>query len=135
MYFCWKQKNYVVTKQHIINSFKEKISWEFILTSRISTLCSGCYISIIKCLRHHLSGHWSRYTVGRYIERSLTYNPKGGPQRGRYGQVVALKRWSLRQVLLYNGNLYYCCVPAQIPYLEKFLFLRYGPQCSQQIRL
>ena len=28
-----------------------------------------------------------------------------------------------------------CCVPAQIPYLWKFLFLRYGPKCSQPIRL
>ena len=28
-----------------------------------------------------------------------------------------------------------CCVPAQIPYLEKFLFLRNGPKCSQPIRL
>ena len=27
------------------------------------------------------------------------------------------------------------CVPAQIPYLEKFLFLRYGPQCSHPNRL
>ena len=26
-------------------------------------------------------------------------------------------------------------VPAQIPCLGKFLFLRYGPKCSQQIRL
>ena len=28
-----------------------------------------------------------------------------------------------------------CCVPAQIPYLWKFLFLRYQPKCSQPIRL
>ena len=28
-----------------------------------------------------------------------------------------------------------CCVPAQIPYLGKFLFLRCGPKCSQPIRL
>ena len=28
-----------------------------------------------------------------------------------------------------------CCVPAQIPSLRKFLFLRYGPKCSQPIRL
>ena len=28
-----------------------------------------------------------------------------------------------------------CSVPAQIPYLGKFLFLRYGPECSQPIRL
>ena len=25
------------------------------------------------------------------------------------------------------------CVPAQIPYLGKFLFLRYGPKCSHPI--
>ena len=28
-----------------------------------------------------------------------------------------------------------CCVCAQIPYLGKLLFLRYGPKCSQPIRL
>ena len=28
-----------------------------------------------------------------------------------------------------------CCVPAENPYLEKFLFLRYEPKCSQPIRL
>ena len=28
-----------------------------------------------------------------------------------------------------------CCVPAQIPYFGKFCFLRYGPKCSQPIRL
>ena len=27
-----------------------------------------------------------------------------------------------------------CCIPKQIPYLGKFLFLRYGPKCSQPIR-
>ena len=28
-----------------------------------------------------------------------------------------------------------CCDPAQIPYLGKFLFLRYGPKYSQPVRL
>ena len=28
-----------------------------------------------------------------------------------------------------------CYVPAQIPYLGKFWFLRYTPKCSQPIRL
>ena len=28
-----------------------------------------------------------------------------------------------------------CCVPAQIPYLEKFWFLRCGAKCSQPVRL
>ena len=27
------------------------------------------------------------------------------------------------------------CVPTEIPYLGKFLFLKYGPKCSQPIRL
>ena len=53
------------------------------MTSRISTLCSGRYIHVIKSLGHHLSGHWSRCTGGRYIERCLTQKPKGGPQHGR----------------------------------------------------
>ena len=42
------------------------------MTSRISTLCSGRYIQVIKSLGHHLSGCWSRRTGGRYIEKSLT---------------------------------------------------------------
>ena len=42
------------------------------MTSRISTLYSGHYMQGIKRLGYHLSGRWSRYTVGRYIERSLT---------------------------------------------------------------
>ena len=28
-----------------------------------------------------------------------------------------------------------CCVPRQIPYYPKFLFVRYGPKCSQPIKL
>ena len=50
------------------------------MTSRIRTLCSDHYMQGIKGLGHHLSGCWSRFTGGRYIERSLTKKPKGGPQ-------------------------------------------------------
>ena len=53
--------------QYIINNFKTKISWEFIMTSRINTLCSGRYMQVIKSLGHHLSGRWSRCTFDRYI--------------------------------------------------------------------
>ena len=55
------------------------------MTSRVSTLCSGRYMQVIKCLEHHLSGRWSHRTGGRYIERSLTQKPKGGPQHGHQG--------------------------------------------------
>ena len=50
------------------------------MASTISTLCSGCYMQVMKSLGHHLSDRWSRCTVGCYIERSLTEKPKGGPQ-------------------------------------------------------
>ena len=35
----------------------------------------------------------------------------------------------------YGENLNSWCVPVQIPYLAKYLFQRYGPKCSQPIRL
>ena len=37
--------------------------------------------------------------------------------------------WSIMKIYII------CCFPAQIPFLGKFLFLRYGPKCSQPIRL
>ena len=37
--------------------------------------------------------------------------------------------WSIMKVHII------CCIPVQIPYLEKFWFLRYGPACSWSIRL
>ena len=42
------------------------------MTSKIRTLCSGRYMQVIKSLGHHLSGHWSRCTSSRYIERRAT---------------------------------------------------------------
>ena len=39
------------------------------MTSRISTLRSGCYMKVIKSLGHHSSGCWPRCTVGCYIYR------------------------------------------------------------------
>ena len=60
-----------------------KISGKFIMTSRITTLCSGRYMQLIKRLGHYLSGCWLCCTGGRYIERLLTKKPKGGRQHGR----------------------------------------------------
>ena len=53
------------------------------MTSRISTLCSGCYMQVTRSLGHHLSGQWLCCTGGHYIERSLTWKPKTGQQHGR----------------------------------------------------
>ena len=51
------------------------------MTSRIGTLCSGCYKQVIKSLGHHLNC-WSHCRGGHSIERSLTKKRKGGPQHG-----------------------------------------------------
>ena len=37
--------------------------------------------------------------------------------------------------MFYNETYIIWCVPAQIPHLGKISFLRYGPKCSQPIRL
>ena len=37
--------------------------------------------------------------------------------------------WSIMKIYII------CCVAAQIPYLRKCLFLRYGAKCSQPVRL
>ena len=64
--FLFETKDYAVIKQHIKNLYLENL-----LTSRISTLCSGCYTQVVKSVGHHLCGCWSRCTGDCYIERSL----------------------------------------------------------------
>ena len=49
-------------KQHI-NNIKTKISWEFIMTSTMSTLRSGRYMQVIKSLGDHLRAiFWENLT-------------------------------------------------------------------------
>ena len=69
--FLLETENNFVIKQIIINNLTN-ISREFIVTSKISTLCSGRFMQVIKSLGHHLSGRWSHCIGGRYIERCLT---------------------------------------------------------------
>ena len=64
--------SYLRAEYSIINNFKMKLPQEFISTSRISTLCSGCYMQVIKSLGHHLNGCWLCCTGSCYIEGSLT---------------------------------------------------------------
>ena len=53
--FSFKTQNYVAIKQHI--TLKGKYL-ENLLTFKISTLCSGRYMQVIKSLGHHLRGCW-----------------------------------------------------------------------------
>ena len=61
-------------------------------------------------------------------------SPKMGQNQGFFNLLENLVInlywiWSLMEIYIIG------CVPAQIPYLGKFLFLRYGPKCSHPIRL
>ena len=60
-----RNKNYVVMKQHIRNNFKAKISWEFIMTFMISTLCSGRHMQVIKT-HPGTSFKWSLVELDRW---------------------------------------------------------------------
>ena len=75
------------------------------------------------------------------FSRKKSFCPKNWKMRQKW----AKNRFSLNILKNFVINFYWicsimkiyiiCCVPAQIPYLGKFLFLRYGPKCSQPIRL
>jgi len=45
-----------------------------------------------------ITGRWSRWTGGRYTQGHYTVKRLGNPKTGSYRQVVAIDRWSLRQV-------------------------------------
>ena len=86
---------------------------------------------------------WNSYEVvrGRAGFSGNFFSPKMGKKRPKIGQkhgffnllenlVINLYWiWSVMEIYIIY------CVPAQIPYLGKFLFLRYGPKRSQPIRL
>ena len=71
--------------------------------------------------------------------------PKKKKQQRENGPKMGQKQGFLNLLKNLVINFYYicsimkiyiiCCLPVQIPYLGKFLFLRYGPKCSQPIRL
>ena len=58
-------------KQHI-NNIKTKISWEFIMTSRMSTLWSGHYMQVIKSLGDHLRAiFWENLKARKWYPQIL----------------------------------------------------------------
>ena len=78
---------------------------------------------------------WSCAWQPDFLEKSFA------PKIGKMGQKQGF--WNILKNLVINFywicslmkiyNIFY--VPVQIPYLGRFLFLRYGPKCSQPIRL
>ena len=69
-----------------------------------------------------------------FLPQKLGNGPKMDQKQGFFNLLENLVInfywiWSIMKIYII------CCVPAQIPYLGKFLFQRYGPKCSQLNRL
>ena len=84
----------------------------------------------------HLVDNTDTLSEGLALTRDKSFLRKraqNGPKSGFFqftGKLIfTYWIWSLMEIYIIG------CVPTQIPYLEKFLFLRYGPKCSQPIRL
>ena len=118
---CIFLRNNVVIKQYIINNFKTKISWEFIMTCRISTLCRGRYMQECDyvtignpafCLFFYFTGRhfWGEFQHGDDVcGRPIRTREKGGvslsnvlwdagnkkPGTPFKWSLVAMYRWSL----------------------------------------
>ena len=69
-----------------------------------------------------------------FLLRKLGKWTKNGPKTGFFEFIEKFCHYLLL-TLPYDEIYFICCISAQIPYLGKFLFLRYGPKCSQAIRL
>ena len=69
-----------------------------------------------------------------FLPQNWEKGPKMGQKQGFFNLLENLVInfywiWYIMEIYII------CCVPTQNPYLEIFLFLRYGPKCSQPIRL
>ena len=88
---------------------------------RPSFRLSGRFLGVVSLV---FSNFWhvarNPYCVVRIFQRNFIF-----PNIGKMGQdrICSIMK------------IYICCVPAQIPYLGKFLFLRYEPKCFQPITL
>ena len=76
----------------------------------------------------------ARFSWKKIFPQKLGKWTKNGPKTGFFNlfyKFVITFYWSYAIMKIYI----ICCVPAQISYLGKFWFLRYGPKCSQPSRL
>ena len=67
-----------------------------------------------------------------FFDQKLGERAQNGPKTGFFQFIGKFGHYFL---LLLMEIYVICCVPPQIPYLGKSLFLRHGRKCSQLIRL
>ena len=113
-------------------------SLSFHLSVRPFFSLSRCFLGIVLLI---FSKFWHGARIPCQVmcdragfSRKIFFAPKMGQNQGFFNLLENLVInfywiWSIMKIYIL------CCVPAQIPFLGKFLFLRYGPKCSQPIRL
>ena len=109
-----------------------------LLSFRPSLYLSGCFLWIV-WLTFSKFWHGARnpYEVVRdraRLSRKIFFAPKMGQKQGF---LYLLENWVIEFFKIWSLEKFYniCCILAQIPYLGKIWFLRYGPKYSQPIRL
>ena len=110
------------------------------------SICLGIFFELYHCFFLNfgmvLKTHMRLYVIGPdflgffFFVLFFFFTPKIGKNgpKTRFFEFIEKFGHQFLLNLFYNENII-CRVPAQIPYLGKFLFLGYGPKCSQPIRL
>ena len=107
-----------------------------------SLLPSGCFLWILSLV---LSKFWH----GARNVYEVVLDRAGFSRKSFFATKIRKmdQKWAKNRVFLIYWKIWFCwicsvmktyiicCVPEQIPYFGKFLFLRYRPKCSQSIRL
>ena len=72
----------------------------------------------------------------RFFRKNL-FAPKMGKMGQKQGFLNLLENWVINFFWIWSIKEFYniCCILAQMSYLGKFWFLRYGPKCFRPIRL
>ena len=116
----------------ILPSFLSSILFSFRLSRRFLGVVSLVFLKILAwCQKHY------EVVPDSLIFWKIFFVPKIGKMSQKQGFLNLLKNMVINFYwICFIMKIYIiCCVPGQIPYLEKFLFLKYGPKCSQPIRL
>ena len=102
---------------------------------------SGCFLGIVLLI---FSKFWHGARIPCEVVRDRVgffgkkcFVPKIGKmgQKQVFFQFIGKFGHQFSLNLIYNENLYYLLCPCTNPISVKILFLRYGPKCSQPIRL
>ena len=115
-------------------------------TFHLSFHLFGCFLGIVSLFfSKFLCGARNQYEVvcdRAGFSGKKIFAPKIGKMNQKWAKNSFVFFYLLKNLVI---NFYWICfimktyivscVPVQIPYLGKILFLRYGPKCSQPIRL